>query len=436
MTEILKIEHLKKYYVKKKIFSSNSSIVKAVDDISFSIKKGEVFVLAGESGSGKSTIAKLILKSTKPDEGKIIFEEQEIDEQKKNLQKIRMNCQMIHQDPYDSINPRMKIKDIILEPLEIHNVGNKKERYNRVLEVLKEVKLEPVEEIIEKYPHMLSGGQRQRAVLARALALKPKIILADEPVSMLDVSIRAEMLELMKHLQKIRMNCQMIHQDPYDSINPRMKIKDIVSEPLEIHNIGNKEERHSRVLEVLKEVKLEPIEEIIKKYPHMLSGGQRQRVVLARALALKPKIILADEPVSMLDVSIRAEMLELMKQLQKKYEITFIYITHDLATAKNFGQRIAILYLGKIVETGPINQVLKNPKHPYTQALIDAISEPDPQNIHKIREIRIKETTEEGISKGCRFKPRCPYAIDQCNVEPNLEKIVDEHFSACHIKLD
>ena len=321
LTEILKIEHLKKYYVKKKIFSSNSSIVKAVDDISFSIKKGEVFVLAGESGSGKSTIAKLILKSTKPDEGKIIFEEQEIDEQKKNLQKIRMNCQMIHQDPYDSINPRMKIKDI-------------------------------------------------------------------------------------------------------------------VSEPLEIHNIGNKEERHSRVLEVLKEVKLEPIEEIIKKYPHMLSGGQRQRVVLARALALKPKIILADEPVSMLDVSIRAEMLELMKQLQKKYEITFIYITHDLATAKNFGQRIAILYLGKIVETGPINQVLKNPKHPYTQALIDAISEPDPQNIHKIREIRIKETTEEGISKGCRFKPRCPYAIEQCNVEPNLEKIVDEHFSACHIKLD
>jgi len=215
-----------------------------------------------------------------------------------------------------------------------------------------------------------------------------------------------------------------------------MKIKDIILEPLEIHNVGNKKERYNRVLEVLKEVKLEPVEEIIEKYPHMLSGGQRQRVVLARALALKPKIILADEPVSMLDVSIRAEMLELMKHLQKKYEISFIYITHDLATAKYFGQRIAILYLGKIVETGPINQVLKNPKHPYTQALIDAISEPDPNNIHKIREIRIKDATGEVISKECRFKPRCPYAIDQCNIEPDLEKVSNEQFSACHVKLD
>jgi peptide/nickel transport system ATP-binding protein len=321
LTEILKIEHLKKYYIKKKIFSSESSIVKAADDVSFSIKKGEVFVLAGESGSGKSTIAKLILKSIQSDAGKIIFENQEIDEQKKNIEKIRMNCQMIHQDPYDSINPRMRIKDIILEPLEIHNVGNK-------------------------------------------------------------------------------------------------------------------EEQNKRVMEVLQEVKLEPVEEIVKKYPHMLSGGQRQRVVLARALALKPKIILADEPVSMLDVSIRAEILELMKELQKKYQISFIYITHDLATAKYFGQRIAILYLGKIVETGPINQVLENPKHPYTQALIDAISEPDPENIHKERKIRIKETSQKDELSGCRFKSRCLYAIKQCDTEPNLEKVGNEHFSACYVKLN
>jgi len=232
------------------------------------------------------------------------------------------------------------------------------------------------------------------------------------------------------------MNCQMISQDPYDSINPRMKIDDIVSEPLEIHNIGNKEERTRRIIEVLQEVKLEPAKEIAKKYPHMLSGGQKQRVVLARALAVKPKIILADEPVSMLDVSIRAEMLELMQELQKKHNISFIYITHDLATAKYFGQRIGILYLGKIVETGPINEVLENPRHPYTQALIDAISEPNPDNLYRKKEIRIKESTNTEDFEECRFKPRCIYAIEKCSKEPDLEEIADNHYSACYVKLD
>ena len=320
MNEILRVEHLKKYFIKKSLFGSKS-IVRAADDVSFSLKKGEVLVLAGESGSGKSTIAKLILKSIEPDSGKIFFEDLEINNEQKNLKKIRMNCQMIHQDPYDSINPRMRVVDIVSEPLEIHNIGNKKERLRRVIEVLHEVKLEPVDEMI-------------------------------------------------------------------------------------------------------------------KKYPHMLSGGQRQRVVLARALALKPKIILADEPVSMLDVSIRAEMLELMQELQRKYNISFIYITHDLATARYFGQRIGILYLGKIVEMGPIDQVLVNPKHPYTQALIDAISEPDPDNLHREKKIRINEPSDVDVYQGCRFRARCPYVIEKCKEEPSLEKVNDEHFAACYVKLD
>lgn len=321
LDEILRIEHLSKFFIKKSIFSTKTSTVKAVDDASFSLKKGEVFVLAGESGSGKSTIAKLILKSIHADSGKILFENQEIKNDKKSLEKIRMNCQMIHQDPYDSINPRMNIADI-------------------------------------------------------------------------------------------------------------------VSEPLEIHKIGNKSDRKKRVTEVLHEVKLEPTEEILKKYPHMLSGGQRQRVVLARALALRPKIIIADEPVSMLDVSIRAEMLELMQELQKKHAISFIYITHDLATARYFGQRIGILYLGKIVEMGLIDDVLLKPKHPYTQALMDAISEPDPENLNREKKIRINEPLDIDVYLGCRFRARCPYAIEKCKTEPNLENIEKDHSVACYVNLD
>ena len=175
-------------------------------------------------------------------------------------------------------------------------------------------------------------------------------------------------------LKKLRMQCQMVYQDPYDSINPRMKIFDIINEPLEIHSVGTKESRKKMVFDSLQQVKLEPIQDIAKKYPHMLSGGQRQRVVIARALVVKPKVIIADEPVSMLDVSIRAEILEIMSEIQKNNKISFIYITHDLATAKYFASRILILYKGKIVEIGNVKDVLTKPKHPYTKALIDAIS--------------------------------------------------------------
>jgi len=297
---------MSKQFIKKNMFGSKTSIVKAVEDVSFSLHNDEVLVIAGESGSGKSTIAKLILGAITPDSGKIIFQGKEI---KNNT----------------------------------------------------------------------------------------------------------------NSLMKIRMNCQMVHQDPYDSINPRMKVRDIVSEPLEIHNIGHDSEREKIVLDTLREVKLEPVVETANKYPHMLSGGQKQRVVLARALVLRPKIIIADEPVSMLDVSIRAEILELMKNIQKKNNISFIYITHDLATARYFGDRIIILYLGKIMEFGLVNQVLLEPRHPYTQALIDAISKPDPDNLYKEKIIRINEPLDIDFYSGCRFLARCPYAIKKCKDVPMLE---------------
>ena len=274
MSEILRIEDLTKKFQKKNLFSSDSNEVIAADKVNFSLKHGEILAIAGQSGSGKSTIAKLILRAIEPNSGKIFYKNEEI---KSNSEELK----------------------------------------------------------------------------------------------------------------KFRMRCQMVYQDPYDSINPRMTIQDIVNEPLEIHNIGTKEERQERVLETLRMVKLEPAEEIAKKHPHMLSGGQRQRVVIARAIVVKPEIIIADEPVSMLDVSIRAEILELMKEIQTKNEISMIYITHDLATAKHFADNIVILNSGRIMEVGPINKVLLSPENPYTKALIAAISEPDPANLYKMKEISL-----------------------------------------------
>ncbi|MEX0764038.1 MAG: ABC transporter ATP-binding protein, partial [Nitrosopumilaceae archaeon] len=239
-----------------------------------------------------------------------------------------------------------------------------------------------------------------------------------------------------KSLEKLRMQCQMVHQDPYASINPRMKISDIIMESLEIHKIGTKQERKKMVLDALHEVRLEPAEEIFGKFPHTLSGGQRQRVVIARALVLKPKLIIADEPVSMLDVSVRAEILELMRELQEKHGISYIYITHDLSTARYLGQKIAIMYLGKIVESGPIEDVLLHPKHPYTQALIDAISEPDPDNLFREKKIRINDPLDIDVYQGCRFRARCPYAIEKCKDEPSLEEVGSDRLAACFVKLD
>jgi peptide/nickel transport system ATP-binding protein len=225
----------------------------------------------------------------------------------------------------------------------------------------------------------------------------------------------------------------MIHQDPYSSLNPRINILSIVSEPLEVHGVKDKKEREEMVFKALQEVRLEPVEDIAYRYPHMLSGGQRQRVAIARALVLRPKFIVADEPVSMLDMSVRAEILELMSSLKSRYNITYLYITHDLSTARYFGDDIAILYKGKIVEMGSIDDVLSEPLHPYTQALIDAVPEPEPSNKLVEKVIRIKPITDEVLSNGCRFYARCPYAMDKCMQEPPMQEVKKGHFVSCFL---
>jgi peptide/nickel transport system ATP-binding protein len=287
--------------------------------VSFKIGLGKVFVLAGESGSGKTTIARLILRAIDVDSGSILFEGEDITRYRgSELRKFRINVQMVHQDPYASLNPRMKIMDIVMEPLTIHDKQS------------------------------------------------------------------------------------------------------------------SKEERKQKALRALEDVRLQPAADIAQKFPYMLSGGQRQRVALARALVLKPKLIVADEPVSMLDVSVRAEMLELMNSLRDKFRISYLYITHDLSTSRYIGDTIAIMYAGKIVELGPINQVLSNPLHPYTQALIDSISEPDANNLKMMKRINIKQG-QVRADIGCRFYHRCPYSMEICKNDPRLIEQEVQHYVSCFL---
>jgi peptide/nickel transport system ATP-binding protein len=240
-----------------------------------------------------------------------------------------------------------------------------------------------------------------------------------------------------EELKSYRRKVQIIFQDPYGTLDPRYTIGGALEEPLIIHKITKSSaERTEIVSKILEEVRLIPPDEFMRRFPHQLSGGQRQRVAIAKALILNPKFIVADEPVSMLDVSIRAEILELMKSLKEKFNLTYLYITHDLSTARYISNRIAIMYLGKIVEIGPASKVIDEPLHPYTQALVAAVPEPNPENKFKMREIKIigEIPSSVFIPPGCRFHPRCPYAMEICKkVEPELVEIKPNHFVACHL---
>lgn len=302
------------------LFSSKELFVRAVDGISFNVKEGEIFGLAGESGSGKTTTGRVLLRLIDPTSGSILF----------------------------------KGKDI--------------------------------------------------TALTEA------------------------------ELKSLRRKMQMIFQDPYESLNPRMTITNIISEPLSVQGIGSETERKEKVRMILEAVELIPPEEFLDRYPHELSGGQRQRVAVARSFILDPEFIIADEPVSMLDVSIRAEILDLMFTMVEKYNASFLYITHDLALARHMCDRLAIMYLGKIMEKASTEKIVYEPLHPYTKALISAVPVPDP-TAERIEAV-IKGEIPSPINPppGCRFHTRCPVAIEICRKkEPPLIDIGGEHMVACHL---
>jgi len=318
--KLLELNNVKKYFpVKAGVFRRTVDYVKAVDDISFHIYKGETLGLVGESGCGKSTTGRTILRLLEATEGEIYFEGKNLVElDKKELREIRKDMQIIFQDPYASLNPRMTVADIVGEPLDIHNL------------------------------------------------------------------------------------------------------------------VDNKKERNERVLEILDTVGLS--EDHMKRYPHEFSGGQRQRIGVARALAVDPKIIIADEPVSALDVSIQAQVINMMQDLQDDFDLTYLFIAHDLSVVKHISDRIAVMYLGKLVEIAEKTELFKNTLHPYTQSLLSAIPIADP-TFDKER-IILEGDVPSPVDppSGCRFHPRCPKAMDICSEkEPEFKDYGDEHYAACHL---
>lgn len=319
---IIQVHNLRKLFPVKKatIWEKEDKFVHAVDDVSFDLHQGEVLALVGESGCGKSTLALTLMNLESPTAGNIFFE----------------GADVTH----------------------------------------------------------ISG----------------------------------------KALQAMRRDIQMVFQDPYESLNPTMTIGEIVGEPLVVHRLtADKREREARIVRALEDAGLKPASNFINRYPHELSGGQRQRVVIAGALVLEPKVLLADEPVSMLDVSIRAEILNLLASLREARGISVLFITHDLGTVAYFADRIAVMYLGRIVEKGKTLDVLERPLHPYTKALLSVMPVPNPR-LRRERIILQGETPNPiNLPSGCRFHPRCPIVQPYCKeADPDWREIEPGHWAACH----
>ena len=322
---ILEVRNLTKYFpIKRGLLKREVGSVKAVDDVSFNISEGETLGLVGESGCGKTTSSRCILRAIEPTSGEIMF-------------------------------------------------------------------------------RTANGDEVNVATLPN------------------------------RELRPLRREMQMVFQDPFSSLNSRMSLLDIVGEPLLVHGMTNRDERQDRVAELLRLVGLRP--EYMQRYPHAFSGGERQRIGIARALALHPRLVVADEPVSALDVSVQAQVINLLMDLQEAQNLTYLFVAHDLSVVKQISTRIAVMYVGKIVELADTAELFSNPQHPYTEALLASVPIPDPRALKHNRKLLEGEVANPANPpSGCYFHPRCPYAQDICKTEtPELIEKTPGHFTSCHL---
>ena len=651
-----------------------SGVVRALSGVDLHVNPGETLGIVGESGSGKTMTALslmgLLPQGGKVSSGSIILDGQDLTKMPLHLKRKMRGTKvgMIFQDPLTSLNPTMKIGLQVCEPLRVHEKLSKRAALARAVEILKRVGMPRPEVVINNYPHQLSGGMRQRVMIAMALVCKPRILIADEPTTALDVTTQMQILDLIDELRdeykmgvilithdlgvvaghtdrvavmyagrivetaptktlftepkhrytsslmaalperalaagtklfsipgappsltnlpkgcrfaarclwatdecragypdlsgdenhtfscfhpvqegdespailqammdsgkaedavdatgqishevlldvkeasrvyessgsgffkrdkgvvsavdrvsitvnkgetyglvgesgcgkstvgrliaglerpsggaieldgrdlaklkgrdavRIHRDVQMMFQDSYAAMDPRMRIDQILAEPMSIQKTGNARQIAERIMEILEQVGL--TEEILDRYPHEFSGGQLQRIGFARSLTLAPDLIVADEPVSALDVSVQAQVLNLMKDLQQELGLSYLFISHDLAVVQYMADRIGVMYLGRIVEEGPAREVVNNPKHPYTKALIDSIPVPDPEFVHGESAIKLTGEPPSAVNppEGCRFRPRCPFAGEECKVQPALTD--ETHRVACH----
>ena len=659
-----------------------SGVVRALSGVDLHVNPGETLGIVGESGSGKTMTALslmgLLPQGGRVSSGSIILDGQDLTQlplkEKRKLRGTKVG--MIFQDPLTSLNPTMKIGLQVCEPLRVHEKMSKKDALERAVEILKRVGMPRPEVVINNYPHQLSGGMRQRVMIAMALVCQPRILIADEPTTALDVTTQMQILDLIDELRdeykmgvilithdlgvvaghtdrvsvmyagrivetaptktlfteprhrytsslmaalperalaagtklfsipgappsltnlpvgcrfaarclwatdecragypdlggddthsyacfhpvqdadespallqakldaeaspegsedaaraanvpvaahshdalldvkeasreyesagsgffnrnkgvvsavdrvsitvkkgetyglvgesgcgkstvgrliagleppsggtiellgrdlatlkgrdavKMHQDVQMMFQDSYAAMDPRMRIDQILAEPMSIQKTGTARQIAERIMEILEQVGL--TEEILDRYPHEFSGGQLQRIGFARSLTLAPDLIVADEPVSALDVSVQAQVLNLMKDLQEELGLSYLFISHDLAVVQYMADRIGVMYLGRIVEEGPAKEVVENPKHPYTKALIDSIPVPDPEFVHDDEAIKLTGEPPSAVNppEGCRFRPRCPFAGEECKVQPVLTD--ETHRVACH----